>query len=472
MREKLERIIFYLFLFAIPFEKRIIFARWTYPFNEWTAGYIYGTDILILALFVFWLARAATSMSIKEAGQTILKTFKPRLQNPSLWLVVFFIVSALSIFNSKIVSLSVYQLIKLAEFILLYFYLKSGFGKIYKFRNALIIIMASGLFQAIIGILQFVKQSSIGLGLLGESPIAVDAANVAVFIVDSQKYLRAYGTMPHPNVIAAWLFLAIFAFYNFYFYPHTKRGLVESRAEGADPRYGVGVYPSGSLSWRKHLLLSAAYVIMLLGLFFTFSRVIIGLWALGSVFRLLLLFFKKDFRDFFASIRQRLIAVFLITIAVITIFAALYWPLVQSRLHISAGEEAVTQRIFYDKIAGLVAVSHPLFGIGIGQFVARIMDMFGQITPTIYQPVHNIYLLIAGETGFAGILAFLLFLFFIFYNFIKNTKLSRPYHFSFLILAGSFLVSGLFDHFLWTLQQGSLILWMTLALISLNPDLG
>ncbi len=394
-----------------------------------------------------------------------------RWSNPHLWLAGFFIVSALSIFNSRIIGLSLYQLLKLAEFIGFYFYLQSAFGRVYKFKEVLATIIASGIFQAAIAIAQYFKQGSLGLKLLGESPLSVNATGVAVFIADSEKYLRAYGTTPHPNVLAAWLFLAIFAFYNyyFYFYPHTKRGLLGSRAEGADPRYGVGVYPRDKSYLGKFLLICQP--VLLVGLFFTFSRIIIGLWALGAAIRVLLLF-KKSLHGFLVATKQYTITIVVITLVTSSLFAAFFWPQVKSRALVSMDEEAVTQRIFYNKIAESVTIANPVLGVGIGQSVPQLMNKLKHWPSYIYQPVHNIYLLIASETGFIGLALFLLFLLFTFYHFIKRTNLHKTYQYSFFILAFSVLVIGLFDHFLWTLQQGSLIFWMTLALISLNPDLG
>jgi O-antigen ligase len=470
--EKLESWFFYLLIFAVPFETRLIVARWAQPFNEWTAGFVYGTDILLAAIFIFWLARNLEAAKISNfkflISKQILSPKSQALRSPSLWLFLFFAISALSIFNSRIVGLSLYQLLKLAEFIGFYFYLvrsktptasadapmahrtsngvylRSAFGKIYGFRNVLMVIMASGIFQAAIAIAQYFKQGSLGLRLLGESPLSVNAAGVAVFIADSHKYLRAYGTTPHPNVLAAWLFLAIFAFYNFYFYPKEKSSL------------------------GKFFLV--CYPILLLGLFFTFSRVIIGLWALGAAIGVLLLF-KRSFRNFLTAAKQYLVTIVVITLVTGSLFAVFFWPQVKSRVLVSAEEEAVTQRIFYNKIAESVTSANPLLGVGIGQFVPQLMNKLKHWPSHIYQPVHNIYLLISSETGLVGLALFLLFLFFLFWRFIRRADFKKPYSFSFLIFGLSFLLLGLFDHFLWTLQQGSLIFWMTAALISLNPRL-
>ena len=107
-------------------------------------------------------------------------------------------------------------------------------------------------------------------------------------------------------------------------------------------------------------------------------------------------------------------------------------------------------------------------GVGIGQFIPGMITKFKNLPAVAYQPVHNIYLLIVSETGFLGLGAFLLFLFFVFWRFIHVADFKKLYTFSFLIFIFSFLLIGLFDHFLWTSQQGSLIFWMALALLSID----
>ena len=447
MLKKLERVIFYLLIFAVPVQSRLILHEWTQPFNQWTSAYLYGTDILLAAIFIFWLVRnlrAATISNLKLLISKQIPNPKSRILNsPAFWLTVFFVVSAISIFNSRITGLSLYQLLKLAEFIGFFFYLKSNLGKTFHFRQVLVAIITSGFLQAIIGIVQYAKQGSAGLGLLGESPLSVNATGVAVFIADGGKYLRAYGTTPHPNILAAWLFVAIFAFYYFYIYRLSGPSKFDFN------KWGPGIY-----------------AVILLGFLFTFSRVIVGLWALGILIRFLLVFFKNNFSQNLAVIRRQVLVVSLVSAIVCGIFALLYWPQVQSRIYISAREEAVAQRVFYNKIAESVATSHPLLGVGIGQFVPNFISKFKRLPPTAYQPVHNFYLLVASETGFIGLGAFILFLFFTFWQFIRQADFKKLYTFSFLIFVLSFLLVGLFDHFLWTSQQGNLVFWMTLALLA------
>ncbi|MBI2670009.1 MAG: O-antigen ligase family protein [Candidatus Yanofskybacteria bacterium] len=451
--KKLESAVFYLLIFAVPVQARVILYEWTRPFNQWTNTYLYGTDILLVTLFVFWIIRImAGSWKISNFKFQISNEFlKPKFQIlkfSTFWLVIFFVISAISIFNSRIVGLSFYQLLKLAEFIGFYFYLKSNFGKVFQFRTVLVIIIASGLFQAVIGIVQYLKQGSISLRLLGESPLSVNTTGVAIFFAGGEKYLRAYGTTPHPNILAAWLFTTIFALCFYFLHRDTKKNPPEVQR-------------------TKDGLLLFVYIILLFALFSTFSRVVVGLWVLGTLAGFLAVFFKKEFRRDLI-LKQKIFKIFVVSVIAATVFSLIYWPQVNSRIHISGQDPAFSERVFYNKIAESVAVSHPLLGIGIGQFVPDFMFKYKHLPATAYQPVHNIYLLIASETGFIGFSVFLLFLFFSFWHFIRCADFKKLFSFLFFIFSFLFLLVGIFDHFLWTSQQGSLIFWMALALISIN----
>src|SRR3989344_6844591 len=72
MRAKLEKFIFYLFIFCVPFQTRIILKTWGESFNEWSTAFLYGTDILLLILFIFWLIRVVQRRSIHKQGWTLV----------------------------------------------------------------------------------------------------------------------------------------------------------------------------------------------------------------------------------------------------------------------------------------------------------------------------------------------------------------------------------------------------------------
>ena len=407
---------FYLFLFCIPLQTRVLWQQWSLPFNEWVATFIFFSDILLLLLLILW--------AVREFGDKLRprnQIEKPHLKKTQWLLLIFFIAAALSTVNAKLIALAFFRLIKLAEFIGLFFYIRSAYPKIFIFSNVAEVIVVSGIFKSIIAILQYWKQASLGLKLLGESVVSVNTYNVAVIIAAGEKYLRVYGTFPHPNVLAAWLLVAIAAFY--YFYLNGSR-------------------------YKKYFL--TGYVLMLCALFFTYSRVIIGLWGL-----LFLIVSGQNFRN--KKIQPVVIATIMTSLA----FVVLFWPQVNSRIHISADEEAVTQRIYYNKIAGKIAEHNSVLGIGIGQFVLNLMKQYPSYPGIFYQPAHNIYLLMAAETGIISLLVFLIFLGLVLFQ-------ARQKNIILLTTVCLLLVAGLFDHFLWDLQSGSLLFWLSLGWLTVD----
>lgn len=428
---KLENWLFYFFLFAIPISIRHIF--WFQPFNfvEWTAVYLYITDILLVALLLFWMFRVFSKkgkvLSIKYYG----------LKTADWFLIGFVIVAGLSIRNALDVQTTVFQWVKLMEGVALYFYIKDYALKRFKLSHAFEALVLGGAFQAVIAIVQFVTQGSLGLKYLGESPLAPALSGIAAFYVNGIKIMRAYGTTPHSNVLALYLFIALGAFYS------------------------IAIYQKRD--WWWHIF----HAVILWAFLLTFSRVIIGLWLVTFIVRSILIRFYKPFHKEFwqdSEMRQRSLNIFWTTIAVGIIFVAVYWPYVVNRSSIATTDEAVQLRILYNHES--IASGHNVFGLGMGNFVPWLMTQNLHINREVYQPVHNIYLLIYSETGIVGIALFILFLSFLLYDFYNRLGFKKLYHFSFGLIIITILITGLFDHFLWTIQTGRLIFFLSLGLLA------
>ena len=437
MLSKLEKILFYLFLFSVPLQARkILFYREWY-FNEWQSISLYATDLFIIVLLVFWL--------YKYLFKT--ENLKFKIARYDYFLIVFLGISVISLKNSSDFYLSLYQRVKLGEFTLFYFYLKNYAFYRFNFLGSFLAVILGGLCQATIAIIQFFKQSDIGLQKLGESVLSVNISGVAVFFNSiGQKVMRVYGLTPHPNILATFLFLAIFAFYFLYLYKNQKDKKID---------YGF----------------ITVYVVLLFAFLLTFSRTIIFFWVLGFAARTFLIGFNKNFRHKYwedRRQRQKLVKILVSTLVILVIFSIVYWPDVISRIKISGDEEAVQLRLFYAEKS--LESKASLFGVGIGNFVNCLMIKNPNIPRSLFQPVHNIYLLIYRETGVLGILAFALFIIFLIKDFILKTKLKHLYDYSFLIVFLSLLLIGFFDHFLWTLQQGRIMFWAVLALISFKGN--
>jgi len=420
----LEKILFYLLVFCLPFQTRKIVYQWGGDFNEWTSIYLYLTDILLVFIFLLWILRKKKQRFLKEPLKLI------KLKSSSFWLVAFLFISLISLIQARNLQIGFYYWAKLLEMIGLFFYLKYNFKELFSFKKLTYVFIASGLFQSIIIFGQYIQQKSLGLKFLTESPLSPEISGVAKIVVNGVKIIRPYGTFPHPNVLAVFFLICIFFLYFLWL-----------RKEH---------------SFKNYIFLSISFFFLFFALFLTYSRLTMSVLILSSIIYFILLFKKH---------KKQVLALLLLIVICSSIISFLAWPEISSRFQVSMGDQSVGLRLFYNQTAFSIIQEFPLFGIGFGNFVWEIREMLNLLNPWVHQPVHNIYLLIGSEVGLIGLILLFMFL----YQLIRgNCKRQNNEHYLLLFILFSFLFLGLFDHFFWTLQQGQLIFWIVLGLMARN----
>jgi len=430
---KIEWLIAHLLVFSIPFQARIILFSWGESFNEWRSSFLYATDVLLALLLLFWFIRFLAGDSKKIGG----------LRISDYLLIGFIIVSAISISGASIKGLALFRLIKLIEFSAIFWYFRSSISKIFELGTILKTIVWAGLIQAVVAVVQFILQSNIGYGLkyLGETILLPKMDGVATFLADGTLMMRSYGTTPHPNVLASFLLFSIFSFFIVYFY-----------------RDGI----------RPHIKDTWQYALLLIGFFLTFSRAPIAILFLAQFSHSWSMILFKKFWLSSVKMIPRVMTISLVTILTVIAFSLLFYPEVSSRLNLSRNEQAVTLRVQYNEI-GAEAISKNLFtGVGIGNSVSYLMDQsqYSNFPEWMFQPVHNLYILVGMETGILGMILFISFIGMIIWEFIKETSLKKVYHISFLVMFLSLILISLFDHLFWTIQQGGLIFWLSASFLA------
>jgi O-antigen ligase len=214
------------------------------------------------------------------------------------------------------------------------------------------------------------------------------------------------------------------------------------------------------------------FAILVFAMFLTFSRTAIAVFGVMSLIFFLFEFFKLrklEYTEQRLADGKKIIKLFLLFVVSCLLTIIILFPYIKARFFtISMEEQAVDLRIFYNKMAIEMIKEKPVLGIGIGNFVnysqnypayiraASKVAGVADIPQWIYQPVHNIYLLIASEIGILGLVVFLGFLGLILLKGIKS---------SFVFVIFSFLILALLDHYFWTLQSGGIMFWLALALI-------
>ena len=421
---KAEKWIFYLFVFFIFLQARFVWHIFGGEFNEWTSLYIYATDILAGTVLALW------------GGRILKGDSKIKIGREGGALAVFLFFAGVSILGAGNKWLGLYNTIKLFEFSLLFLYLKNNFSRVFNIETFWKIFVASAAFQSVFAVWQFFRQSSLGLNFFNESPTNPQISGVAKIVVNGVKIVRAYGLVPHPNILAAMLVVAIF-------------GLVF-----------LFLKNYGKLNAAKRIIFAGVFCLLSLALFLTFSRAVtlIGLLLLFGGLSFLL----WRYPQYKKSVIISLAALFVVGCLLLVVF----WPYVSARYEASEliGGQALDLRIFYNKIAVDLIEGNPIFGIGTGNFVSTVCS-YSFMKSWMCQPVHNIYLLIAAETGILGLFFFLFFLFFIVFGTYRSS-LDKLSIYVLLLTVFCFLLTGLLDHFLFTLQQGQLMLWITLGILA------
>lgn len=429
----LEKIFFYLLIFCLPFQTRRVVYQWGESgFNEWTSAFLYLTDILIFILFLFWFFRSKEKKFFKDG----IKLAERMVAKSGFWLAVFLAIGLISLVQAQNIQLGFYSWFKLLELALLFFYVKYNFRELFNFTRLSQTLVLSGFVQSLIAFGQYAGQKSLGLRFLAESPISVGISGVAKIISNGITTIRPYGTFPHPNVLAAFLLLCIFCLY--FLWLAKKRSFI----------------------WNYSLIIAGFFILSAFFLSFSRTAILVFLITIPLYFILLL---KQKYEPVYEKPIGKIILIFLFIAFCCLLFAALAWPEISSRFAISSSEQAVGLRAFYNETAFLIIGAHPLSGVGTGNFVWEISQMLDLMSSWLYQPVHNIYLLIASETGLIGLVAFLMFLF-LGLSRIRAGK-SAP-RLGLIIIFCGFLFIGLFDHFFWTLQQGQLMFWLVLGILA------
>lgn len=465
---------FYAFIFCIPFQKRHIFnldtAKIGSYFNEWQAIAVYVSDILFGLAILFWIINLllckigkiskidnASKINSADKISKIGKINKIAILFGGL-IFLFSLISFLVNYNSYIdINVGWFKIIKLAEFILLFIFVILNINTKKRLIITISTLIASGVFSSILAIIQYLKQQTLGLKILGEPLVLPILQNVAKIVLDNGNVImRAYGTFPHPNVLAGFLVANLVLTLALILYLCYNYGLNK-------PKYRLLV-----------IGLCFGLVLEIIAFIFTFSRT--AWFALGIAILIFIILLQKQILQTIKNIRQnKFYYPFIIVILAIIFIIISSWPQITSRAAIADqyGDKAVSNRAFYNQISLNIIKTHPIFGIGYNNFTNQMSKFTNQkIDWWQYQPCHNVFLLIMAETGIFTLLAFFGLLFTISYKllayssqFTINSSIFNLAAFS--ILAG-FIIIMFFDHYLMTIQQGQLIFWVVLGIAVTN----
>lgn len=351
-------------------------------------------------------------------GILFMSTFLKKQIRVSWYFLFFVLYLFVATFFSQNPAIGWYMILKFVEFSFFTFATKRLLqGK----EKVVGILFCTGIIvESLVGLLQYIHQGSLNgfLYFLGERTFNASTPGVATVSIFGQLFLRPYATFSHPNVFAGYLLIGmIFAI----FFLQSERDV------------------------KIKMLLFFSLLVGSVGLFFTFSRSATFLWIL----------FMYSF--FLVQLQQKLSRkLFIVSISciVLGIFFFLF-PQIFARLFFFQIDESVTHRTQLFVSAFRMLIAHPFFGVGLGNFLVNLPQVSGD--QVYLQPVHNIFLLIACETGLCGLIVVLWNLLQLIPLF-KKIFAQRKIFFPLCSIGVAIVGIGMVDHYFLTLQQGQLLL--------------
>lgn len=329
--------------------------------GEFRAIGIYLTDVVVVGLLGLYLARLA---SRKSRFNLFPATSFPALA----WLAT----GLFSLFNAKDGLVLTIQMIAMAKGFLLYLAVANSIEDEGDFMWLLNGMMLTVSMQGMLGIYQGITKHPLGLYLVGEEE------ELFGYGVGSNKSVRPQGTISHPNDYAMYLTTAT----------PFMLALLFSRVS------------------RLHkVLVAMAFSFTIPGMLVSLSR---GSWS-----SFLIIFITVSI----LAIRSRRVSprtvfmVFCVALAILLLLTVASWGMVMSRLTSDDGGSAQS-RVVLAKGAIAVIQDYPVWGVGLNNY-SLVMANYDRASFLAWQSlaiVHNIFLLIAAETGLLGLAAFVSFM--------------------------------------------------------------
>jgi len=412
-KEEILNILLFLLIIIVPLQTRYFLSIYKIDniFFEYGTIAIYETDIYIIFLIVYLFFYNLKNKLFKFNNKT--KTF-------SILLILFNLFLNLSLLRSINKNSSIYFNIRFFVFSCLAFllsfikidkkYIKDGF-------------ICSSLIESIIAIYQFASQKIVANKFLGLANHFPYDPGTSVIEKSDGRFLRAYGLLPHPNILGVFLVIGFI-----FLCIKILQGNIKNK-------------------YSSYLILGIIFI----GIIVTFSRL--------SLLLLLIFFIIYIFRHYFLK-REKLevekfLSIFCVLLSIFLIFKDLIFTrIIDSRLNNISNYERKDQ--YVESVNIIKNKNNFLFGIGERNYTFYIHNANNVKGVYDLKSIHNIYFLSLNELGIFGFITFIILL--LSPLLINNDSDIKLVYF---IL----LVSGFFDHFLMTENFGIFILMLFIGIM-------
>lgn len=409
-KEKLGQYCLYLWLFLWPWQTKLILR----PNNS---------NYLEISFFAAWLLLL---IPLALWGREIFLdnySFKKEAKKAYWWWGLIILEStillSITVASDKLLSL-VHYLIFVLGLSVFYLFKKKNIISVKKGIN---IFIASLITPALLGLWQFFTQTTFACKWLGLASHTAGTLGSSVIETSWGRYLRAYGSFDHPNILGGLMVIGLL----FILHSSFKQELTK----------------------KVRIFYLSSFAILYSALLVSFSRSALIAFFITAPF--LFLKFKKPAKSLLIVYACLVI---LISVAIITPYKDLF--LVRSTASGRLEQKSLTERTTYIEQAWSLIKVSPLQGVGFGNYTLALSD-----SNQYSQPVHNYWLLLWSEVGVFGLLGAL-----IFWLYLLVTSYSKNLH---PIIIALFIFS-LLDHWLLSSALG-LLLFFTVAALIIGEDL-
>jgi len=400
-----------IFLFVLPWQTRLIYQIAYLGDSYWEYGSLslYGSEILLGLIILLEIIE-----KIKKIRDEGPKRIFDKIKLAKIIIGLIF-VSGLYLVFSKDKQVT-WQYLNWVIFGICVFFIVVE-NKI-RFRQIVGALWAGGLVQALFAVWQFFAQYVPANKWLGLASHYSYELGTAVVENNSERYLRAYGSFGWPNSLGIYLTI---------------------------------VFLLGVILWMQiekynllQVILLMGQIIILIGLFFTFAR---GAW-LGLIVGFVILFYQ----NFKNKNIWRQAGIYILCGSVLLL---IFYPLVFSRINLQNRLEkrSISERLLQWQDFKNIFGDNFLVGVGPGAYSIAVYQIDSTRAVWDYTPVHNIFLLFLAEWGIFGVCGLGCLLFF------KRKFLN----WSFAPL-WALLVTGLFDHWIFSMFTGLVLFFIIFAL--------
>lgn len=416
-----------LFIILIPWQMRWIFYDYNLMGEVWEYGRLslYGSMIILFLAGLFFIFGHRQELRFSK----------------DKFLYFIFIYSLVVGFFSLAPAVYFYYL-ALVYLAVLFAHLLKFLPKYFVFKA----FLASGLIQALVALWQFLAQETWASKWFGLALHLPATPGTSVVVVNGQRILRAYGSLPHPNVLGGFLFVAIFL--GLYLW-------IDFYNRSREHHYATS-FIKKNLS--EFIFVIASLVICTYGLLASFSRSALGALILSLFSALLISIFKRNWLR--VSIITKYLLIFILAFWSFNAWLPGAWT-VRWQAEGPLEQKSLEERVTTAEQLGFNSYKNIFLGQGFG--LNTFDNYWRNPNQPVYsvQPIHNIFLLALAELGMVGFVLLLLVLRAVFRAATKVDLMATS-----LILG--LIIIGFLDHYLWTSWTGWLL--MTLSLTNLTRN--